>query len=702
MEDEVEAEVETTLVVNKRTKLRALNGQLITAQLKVYECEEPYVLVFLVDVDLSFGIRTDIQKDELARELRLWLEGKPIRFPAVLISRRIEEAMNKFVKFGKTPLQEDLIMWILSRCEMELGDESELVFGGRGSDLDGTDLFDLPPETADNPFQKTVVASLTGQTQDPHQYRIDAALGQAKTLEFSMPKGIDADGRTMRYGEDQGMFSQTNQLLGRSRTLETVARQKTKGRQGATATMSVGKWSSEQLRLVRDINFERKKITQAMDSRRRTLEVAKIRQVQSAERYRQIQELLKEQQGGNRFVATAMEELRALQQVEQQVDEDTKKQRNQAQRGSQKVAWVMAPNGYVNRRGTCKKGPVLGPGPLPPNATSSLKDPKVERSTKRFYWDEAGRRHFKTGLEGDTGESVVERAMEAIRKAAANISSFKLDLKQIFDQFDTSGDGLLSPEEMAEAFLSMGVKLDIHSMNAIYKHFDPNDSGGVHYGEFIWAFFNRRSLVRQWKRKTDSLTPAQVTEKFHQADKNGNGRLSPKEFKGLLKSFGIELGLPDIEVLIGRFDVDNDGDIDMHEFRNFIEQEKGALFGQAAGATAPQLELPPPLNRSRARQRSRPQGSNERQNATQPLPLKPPPPTTNTSTSVEQPRDARAKTAPAPIDRGTWTESGERESSRSGGGEGGLEVDAMWLSRMMQAQAEIESRVGRRYYQNQC
>ena len=26
----------------------------------------------------------------------------------------------------------------------------------------------------------------------------------------------------------------------------------------------------------------------------------------------------------------------------------------------------------------------------------------------------------------------------------------------------------------------------------IFRHFDPNESGSVHYGEFVWAFFNRR------------------------------------------------------------------------------------------------------------------------------------------------------------------------------------------------------------------
>ena len=110
-----------------------------------------------------------------------------------------------------------------------------------------------------------------------------------------------------------------------------------------------------------------------------------------------------------------------------------------------------------------------------------------------------------------------------------------------------------------------------------YRHFDPNDSGTVHFGEFVWAFFNRRGLVRQWKRKTESMTEAQIKSKFHLSDINGDGRLNPKEFKKLLKSFGIEITEQDVKILISRFDVDNDGDVDLNEFRTFIESEQKNL-----------------------------------------------------------------------------------------------------------------------------
>lgn len=222
-------------------------------------------------------------------------------------------------------------------------------------------------------------------------------------------------------------------------------------------------------RLVSDVEKARKNVESAMDERRKMIEVAKARQLQTAERYRKIREELKDTAGIGKLNTIATHELLSLQKIESDIQEDIKKQRSRAQRTSQKVRWTMAPPGFHNRRGKSQRGPLLGPGPLHPNATSSLKDPRIEQTVRKYYWDSAGRRHIRDGIDDTGGESLVEKAMDAIRRAAANISAFKLDLKAVFERFDTSGDGFLSPPEMAEAFLSMGVPLDVESMKAIFK-----------------------------------------------------------------------------------------------------------------------------------------------------------------------------------------------------------------------------------------
>lgn len=251
----MEREVDTVLIIAKKLKLRTIAGLLFTGYLKVYECENPYVLIILVNTDdvtdnnnnnNDNSIRMDIHKEHLASELRLWLEGKRIRNPAVLIPIRIEDAMNRFVKFGKTPLQEDLILWLLSRSEIYLGDTPEIVFGGKGIDNADTILIDQK----NNEFLKNslVAQSINNNRQDnlnSEQYRVDDAFQKSKLLELQATQGMSEK----RFdSQDLGMFAMTKKLLGKSVTLDMVKKSKMKGRDGARQSMNLGLWSSEQYR----------------------------------------------------------------------------------------------------------------------------------------------------------------------------------------------------------------------------------------------------------------------------------------------------------------------------------------------------------------------------------------------------------------------------------------------------------------------
>ena len=149
-----EVEVDALLIYQKKqTKLRTVEGSILLFNVDVYETATPYVMIFVIKTQQEHVmVRMDVHKEDLARELRLWLEGKMIRSPAVIISSRIEGLMQGFVNFGKTPKQEDLILWILSRSELLWGRHSKLSFGG----LPRTEFDEFG--SAMNRFQKTVDA----------------------------------------------------------------------------------------------------------------------------------------------------------------------------------------------------------------------------------------------------------------------------------------------------------------------------------------------------------------------------------------------------------------------------------------------------------------------------------------------------------------------------------------------------------------
>ena len=77
-------------------------------------------------------------------------------------------------------------------------------------------------------------------------------------------------------------------------------------------------------------------------------------------------------------------------------------------------------------------------------------------------------------------------------------------------------------------------------VDAVFKHFDPNGEGSVDYGEFMWAFFNRRSLLSKWR--SDATTKGGARAKmdrmkslFYRFDEQRRGKLMPRQFKKVIK-----------------------------------------------------------------------------------------------------------------------------------------------------------------------
>lgn len=131
MLDSDEIEVETSQIMKgRRIKLRTNDRAVLPVVLNVFECESPYVMIFIISISETYSLRMDVQKGDLARELGLWLEGKNLENPAFVTSSQGERLMQQFIKFGKAPSQEDLILWILSRSELDLGRIDCMRFGG--------------------------------------------------------------------------------------------------------------------------------------------------------------------------------------------------------------------------------------------------------------------------------------------------------------------------------------------------------------------------------------------------------------------------------------------------------------------------------------------------------------------------------------------------------------------------------------------
>lgn len=195
---------------------------------------------------------------------------------------------------------------------------------------------------------------------------------------------------------------------------------------------------------------------------------------------------------------------------------------------------------------------------------------------------------------------------------------------------------------------------------------------------------------------------AQIRDRFHRADRNGNGQLTAKELQLVLQSFGMNVSDDDMQILADRFDSDGDGDLDMEEFIAFVHSEQHSLIEQRNKAVV-KKEKPKWKGVIGSTGRNEPRRTGDNPS---------PPPrvrsrsldaTRSAPTTTRQPKESKDFTIDQIVRQSLQQleEADKRTDADHMNGDGanfkGLS-DPLWMTRMLQAQADIESRIGRKYY----
>jgi Ca2+-binding EF-hand superfamily protein len=583
-------------IFRKRICLSTLGEQHSELQVTLHalEYQNPYSLSMIITNPSFKTTKIEISKEELAKELKLWLNGKTIDSPSRVVSSRINESIMNFLKFGRPPAQTDIFLWMLSRTEIITNGNNLLIyFGGIDDPISQNGNYSTSEIKAclqTDPLERSYQSS-TFHTKPTE--RSKSAPTQRTSTFLSNPFSSSHHGTSLTQ-----QFTSTEQVIGKSQALGQLSKTSVKGRNDAKKTLVNLELTDDHYRLMNHIQRRRKDIEQAIESRRRIIATGSARNDQTMQKYRQIHDETSQSQRNNSWIRQANHEVMTLDRIQTALDEDIKRQQIQNQRNNEHIRWTMAPNGYEIYRGKSQKGYVIGSGPLPADATTSLRDPRLISTCKQFSWDQHGRRHVKRADSKDEGkenanQSVMEEAMEILRRASTNASLYKLNLKDLFHEMDSSGDGYLTISEFNSFFHSLGLQINPEILQILFTHFDANGSGSIHFSEFLWSFFNRRHFLKQWKHKTKSLSDSQIRNIFHQFDVNGNGTLNQKEFEKLIQKFQIKLSRNDVEVLMGRFDRDGDGELDLEEFYEYIQQEmKATTTTTTTTTTSASITLP--------------------------------------------------------------------------------------------------------------
>ena len=129
-------------------------------------------------------------------------------------------------------------------------------------------------------------------------------------------------------------------------------------------------------------------------------------------------------------------------------------------------------------------------------------------------------------------------------------------LKQTFKDIDTSGDGMISLDELKNA-MKRTKNVNMKNIEMIFKQIDTDNSGVINYTEFIAACLDKETYTQESKLK----------EAFRLFDLDGDGKVSKYEIMEVLKhekSFGF------VDKLLEQYDTNKDGQIDYEEFKAMI------------------------------------------------------------------------------------------------------------------------------------
>lgn len=111
------------------------------------------------------------------------------------------------------------------------------------------------------------------------------------------------------------------------------------------------------------------------------------------------------------------------------------------------------------------------------------------------------------------------------RLAEAARSDKALDLKSVFQKYDTDGGGSIDQEELGQVLKEFHILLDELELSQVFSIFDPDGGGEISYLEFVYAIFNRRAFIKKLENERERRKQAQGD------DGKNHGITDPSVFK---------------------------------------------------------------------------------------------------------------------------------------------------------------------------
>ena len=130
-------------------------------------------------------------------------------------------------------------------------------------------------------------------------------------------------------------------------------------------------------------------------------------------------------------------------------------------------------------------------------------------------------------------------------------------IKEAFSLFDKDGDGIITVKDLGTVMQSLGEHLTEAELQDMIDKVDGHGNGVVDFSDF-------RTMMAQKMQDADS--EEEIRQAFRVFDRNGNGFISPDEFRYVMTSLGEKLTEEEFDQMFTDADLNGDGQINYEEF----------------------------------------------------------------------------------------------------------------------------------------
>ena len=132
-----------------------------------------------------------------------------------------------------------------------------------------------------------------------------------------------------------------------------------------------------------------------------------------------------------------------------------------------------------------------------------------------------------------------------------------LEFREAFQAFDKDGNGSITTKELGTVMRSLGQNLSEAEIKEIIDEVDEDKNGTIDFQEFLSLMARKMKLLD----KEDELIEA-----FKKLDLDGTGKISKYQLRYIILSTQNDFNADDIEELFKITDMDDEGNIDLHDF----------------------------------------------------------------------------------------------------------------------------------------